>query len=238
MSRAAGVRPHEKFEGVYWVGLEDRRERLATENLNPGQSIYGEELVRRAGKEYRLWGAYRSKLASGILRGLRVLPIEPNSSVLYLGSASGTTASHVSDIVGLKGIVFCVEFAQRVMRDFIDNVASKRNNLVPILGDVRFPDEYRSTVSPVDVIYCDVAQPEQANLLAENAARFLSPNGMVLIAIKSRSIDVTLDPSVVFKHEVEQLRSREFEIIQEVKLEPYERDHELVLAQKAKNHGN
>ena len=225
----ANVRQHEKFAGVYWVTLEDGSKRLATKNLDPGMSVYEETLVEDNNEEYRTWDAYRSKLAAAILRNLNSLPIQPGSSVLYLGSASGTTASHVSDIVGPQGRVYCVEFAQRSMRELIDNLSERRTNVYPILSDARMPEKYRALVDPVDVIYSDVAQPEQAKLLADNADLFLRPKASALIAIKSRSIDVTMEPGDVFRHEAEVLRKRGFDVLQTVRLEPYAKDHALVV---------
>jgi len=233
MHAHADVRKHEKFEGVYWALLEDHTKRLATRNLAPTISVYGERLVTDGDAEYRTWDAYRSKLAAAILRHLDTLPIQHGRSVLYLGSASGTTASHVSDIVGDEGRVYCVEFAQRSMRELIDALCEHRHNVYPILADARMPEKYRATVDQVDVIYSDVAQPEQAKILADNADLFLKENGAAMIAIKSRSVDVTMEPADVFKQEIEILRRRGFRVIQTVRLEPYERDHALIhLARK------
>lgn len=50
--------------------------------------------------EYRAWNPFRSKLAAAILGGVDKIYMKPGSKVLYLGAASGTTVSHVSDIVG------------------------------------------------------------------------------------------------------------------------------------------
>ncbi len=184
-------------------------------------------------REYRLWDAYRSKLAAAVLRGISEVAIAEGRDVLYLGAASGTTASHVSDIVGEDGSVFCVEFAQRTMRELIENVCSFRPNMSPILADARHPSTYRSLVSPVDVIYCDVAQPEQARILADNADLFLKERGSVMIALKSRSVDVTMSPASVFSQEKSILVQRRFRIIDTVRLEPYEKDHAMILATRA-----
>lgn len=50
--------------------------------------------------EYRVWNPFRSKLAAAILGGIDEIHMPPGSKVLYLGAASGTTVSHVSDVVG------------------------------------------------------------------------------------------------------------------------------------------
>jgi len=227
----AEVQPHRLFEGVFQVCLEEKSPRLATLNVSPGRNVYGERLVRVDDAEYRLWDPFRSKLAGAILKGLRHLPIKPNSKVLYLGAASGTTASHVSDIVGNSGYVYCVEFAPRSMRDLINNVCRFRDNMAPVLADARFPSQYASMVQNVDVIYCDVAQPEQAKILVNNAKIFLKSEGWVMLAVKSRSIDVTKDPSEVYKQEINVLKANGFEISEVIRLEPYDKDHVMVVAE-------
>jgi len=116
------VKAHPLFPEIYWVTLEDGSRKLGTKNLVHGKAVYGERLVKFKGDEYRLWDPYRSKLAAVILKGLETVPIYPNHRVLYLGAASGTTASHVSDIVGEEGHVYCVEFASRSLRDLVNKM--------------------------------------------------------------------------------------------------------------------
>ncbi|ADI32298.1 fibrillarin-like rRNA/tRNA 2'-O-methyltransferase [Staphylothermus hellenicus] len=229
MSQVVNIRPHEKYYGVYIVELEDGSIKLATKNLVPGHRVYGERLYRWGGEEYREWNLYRSKLAGALANGLAEQPIREGHSILYLGVATGTTASHVSDIVGPTGRIFSVEFAPRVMREFV-LVADVRKNLYPILGDARKPKEYRHLVEIVDGIYADIAQPEQAAIVADNADYFLKDNGYLLLAIKARSIDVTKEPSEIYRREINTLKERGFEIIDVVHLEPYDKDHAMVYA--------
>ena len=228
----ANVREDDRYNNIFWVTLDRGSKQLATKNLAQGMSVYGEKLVKCEQNEYRIWDAYRSKLAASILKNIRLLPLKKDVSVLYLGSASGTTASHVSDIVEENGRVFCVEFAQRSMRELIDTLCQSRTNVYPILSDARMPEKYSTLVTPVDVIYSDVAQPQQGKLLADNADIFLKPGGHALVAIKSRSVDVTMDPQDVFRQEMNVLVKRNFEIIQTIRLEPYEQDHAMILAKK------
>jgi len=229
MSEVVNVYEHEKYKRVYVVELDDGSARLATENLAPGRRVYGERLFKWKEKEFREWNPYRSKLAAALLKGLEELPVREGDKVLYLGAATGTTASHVSDIVGLRGRVYGVEFAPRVMREFVV-VAETRPNLIPILADARFPQKYRHIVEQVDGIYADVAQPEQAGLVSDNAGFFLKEGGWLLLAIKARSIDVTKAPSEIYKKEIDTLKARGFEIVDVVHLEPFDRDHAMVYA--------
>ena len=226
------VKPHSSFPEIYWIVVEDGSRRLGTKNLAVGHSVYGERLVKFKGDEYRLWDPFRSKLSAAVLNGLETVPIVPNQRVLYLGAASGTTASHISDIVGEDGHVYCIEFASRSLRDLVDNVCAFRFNMSPVLADARLPESYSRMVEQVDTIYCDVAQPEQARLLADNADMFLADWGWVLLTIKAQSIDVTKAPSEVFKNEAAVLEARGFHVRQVVGLEPFDKAHAMVVAQK------
>ena len=227
------VKPHPKFEEIYQATLEDGVQRLATRNLVPGRTVYGERLIRFKGVEYRVWDAFRSKLAAAILKGVQTVPIKPGHRVLYLGAASGTTASHVSDIVGEKGHVYCIEFASRSLRELVYNVCAYRLNMSPFLEDARFPEKYAVFIpGKVDDIYCDIAQPEQAKILADNADVFLKESGWIMLAVKAQSIDVTKEPTEVYKGEVKVLENRGFRVEEIVHLEPYDKAHAMIVAQK------
>ena len=225
------VKPHPEFPEIYWAVLEDGTKRLATRNLTPGRTVYGERLITFKGIEYRIWDPYRSKLAAAILKGLKAVPIKPGNKVLYLGAASGTTASHVSDIVGENGHVYCVEFSARAIRELVNNVCAYRPNMSPILEDARLPERYSMLVEKVDNIYCDIAQPEQAKILADNADLYLKRGGEIMLAIKAQSIDVTKEPSEVYKREIETLKTRNFKIKEVIHLEPYDKAHAMIVAE-------
>ena len=225
------VIPYKKLRGIYQINFEKRSIALATCNLIRGKSVYGERLIEQNDKEYRVWDPYKSKLAAAILRGLTDVPIKPRHRVLYLGAASGTTVSHISDIVGIKGRVYCVEFSFRPLRDLVNNVSRFRRNVIPILADARFPERYRILVEEVDDLYCDIAQPEQARILADNVDIFLRVGGWVLLAIKARSIDSTEKPSKIFKREVDVLKERGFNVKNVIRLKPYDKAHVMILAE-------
>ena len=211
----------------------------------PGESVYGEKRISvddpaEEGKkiEYRVWNPFRSKLAAAVLGGVDNIWIKPGAKVLYLGAASGTSVSHVSDIVGPTGVVYAVEFSHRSGRDLI-NMAKKRTNVVPIVEDARLPLKYRMLVGMVDVVFADVAQPDQARIVSLNSSYFLKVGGHFVISIKASCIDSTAAPEAVFAAEVNKLKKDNFKPQEQVTLEPYERDHAVVigayrLAKKAK----
>jgi rRNA 2'-O-methyltransferase fibrillarin len=112
----------------------------------------GEDAAPATSTEYRIWNPFRSKLAAGILGGLENIYMGPGSKVLYLGAASGTSVSHVADIVGPTGVVYAVEFSHRSGRDLV-NMATHRTNIIPIVEDARHPMRYRLLVGMVDCIF-------------------------------------------------------------------------------------
>ncbi|KAJ3662315.1 hypothetical protein Zmor_006670 [Zophobas morio] len=232
------IEPH-RHEAVFIArGKEDA---LVTLNLVPGSEVYGEKRISIENDgnkvEYRVWNPFRSKLAAAILGQVKYIHMPPGSKVLYLGAASGTTVSHVSDIVGPEGLVYAVEFSHRSGRDLI-NVAKKRTNIIPIIEDARHPHKYRMLVGIVDTIFADVAQPDQARIVALNAQHFLKNGGHFVISIKAPCIDSTAKPEAVFAAEVEKLRADHLKPQEQLSLEPYERDHAVVVGIYRPTSGN
>ncbi|TKW42330.1 hypothetical protein SEVIR_1G377500v4 [Setaria viridis] len=212
---------------------KSKEDALCTKNMVPGESVYSEKRVSVQNEdgtkvEYRVWNPFRSKLAAAVLGGVDNIWIAPGTRVLYLGAASGTTVSHVSDIVGPDGLVYAVEFSHRSGRDLV-NMAKKRTNVIPIIEDARHPARYRMLVGMVDVIFSDVAQPDQARILALNASYFLKNGGHFVISIKANCIDSTMPAEAVFAAEVEKLKADQFKPSEQVTLEPFERDHACVV---------
>lgn len=211
----------EKIDGIINTGFMNQS--VVTPNLTPGLKVYNEKLVDYEGIEYRIWDPRRSKLSAAIKNGLTKLKIDYNSKILYLGASSGTTPSHISDMVP-DGLVYCLEFSPRMMRDLL-RVCDSRSNMVPILGDATQPKKYQNIIEEVDFVYCDVAQPQQSELFMDNMNLFLKNYGQGILMIKARSIDVTKKPQQIFREEVSKLKTHGFSILENIKLEPYEKDH-------------
>ena len=214
-------------QGFFWIKSEGQK-KLATENLVIGYQVYKEKLISKKGVEFRLWEPFRSKLAAAIMNGLEFFPFQNKSKVLYLGVSTGTTVSHISDIVGPSGIIFGVEHASRVAREFLDRVASHRKNIIPILQDARKPQEYFSIFGKVDVVYVDIAQPDQTEIALANCKLYLKKNGFLFLVIKTRSIDVTKPPKQIIDEEINKMK-KHFDILQSINLQPYDKDHAIVI---------
>lgn len=214
------------FEGIFLIDSK-----LATINLVPGYKVYGEQLIKIKNIEYRIWDFWRSKPAAAIKKGLKEFPIKKGMKILYLGVASGTTSSHFSDVIGPEGLIYGVDIAERVLREIVVH-AELRGNIIPILGDCRKPEEYENIiVERVDMLYEDVASPDQIQILIRNAQKFLKPKGIAIVAIKSQSIDVTKEPKQIYKESLNEL-GKHFEILDKVELDPYEKDHMFVVMKK------
>lgn len=218
------------FDNVYWVEISDRKA-LATKNLAPGISVYGEKLIKEKGIEYRLWDPFRSKLAGAIIKGLKNMPIKPGSTVLYLGASTGTTISHVSDIIDINGLVFGVEVSARVARELMDKVVKYRKNVIPIVEDARRPDRYAQFVfKKADVLYSDIAQPDATEITINNSLKFLKKGGYLVLIVKARSIDPVLPTGEIIKREAKKLEDAGFKVIEILNLNPYDKEHGFILA--------
>ena len=184
--------------------------------------VYSERMLGNA----RVWDPFRSKLAALYHEGTGV-EITSDTRVLYLGAANGTTVSHVADYAD---VVYAVEFAPRPMQDLLE-VARRRKNIVPIMADATRPEQYAPLVEMVDLVYQDVAQPDQAMIAIRNSA-FLRADGKMILMLKTRSVDVRKEPEVVFQETMDALTLAGFVVQESLWLLPYHQDHAAIVATK------
>jgi fibrillarin-like pre-rRNA processing protein len=188
--------------------------------VSPGAGgVYNERMVQG----YRVWDPYRSKLSALCMLDDSI-DLSGTMRVLYLGAANGTTVSHVADYVE---VVYAVEFAPRPLRDLLV-VAEKRKNIVPIAGDATRPDRYAPYLEEVDLLYQDVAQPDQAGILLKHL-RFLTTGGQVILMLKTRSVDIRRTPEEVFAETIERLTEGGLSVQKTFWLEPYHHDHAAIV---------
>jgi len=186
--------------------------------------VYGERMLRGQ----RVWDPFRSKLGALYYKG-PVTELTSDMKVLYLGAAHGTTVSHVADYVE---IVYAVEIAPRPMQDLIE-VARRRENVVPIMADASQPEVYAPLVEEVDFVYQDVAHPEQVAIAVRNCV-FLKPEGILILMLKTRSVDVRRDPKEILRETETDLSGAGLGIISNTWLEPYHHDHAAIICRKGK----
>lgn len=185
--------------------------------------VYGERMLNGA----RVWDPFRSKLAALYYTGTGV-ELTSDMRVLYLGAANGTTVSHVADYTDA---IYAVEFAPRPMQDLLE-VARRRKNIVPIMADASRPEQYAPLVETVDILYQDVAQPDQAAIFSRNCV-FLRPGGSAILMLKTRSVDIRMTPQEVFRDTLASLGETGLEVTESVWLSPYHKDHAAVVCRKS-----
>ncbi|MEM0122964.1 MAG: fibrillarin-like rRNA/tRNA 2'-O-methyltransferase [Conexivisphaerales archaeon] len=217
------------FDNIFWIQL-DGKKHLCTKNLTPGRNYYGERTVRENDVEYRLWDPYRSKLSAAIYKGLNYVPIKKGSYVLYIGTSTGTTISHISDIIE-NGIIFGVEVSARVAREFVERVVKYRNNIIPIVSDARYPQNYNVVFTAVDVLYSDIAQPDATDITIDNAKSYLKKGGYLVLVVKARSIDPITSVPEIIDAEANKLKDAGFRILQIIDIAPFDREHGFILSQ-------
>ena len=211
------------------LALRERQDRLElwTETVGALPAVYGERWTTVGERKYRSFEPARSKLAAALSRGWTgPLPLA-GERWLYLGAASGTTASHVADLVGPAGRLYAVERSVRPFSRLLQ-VAERWPNLLPILGDARAPEAYGEIVPIVDGIYADVAQPDQVDLVVANARLFgKDRGGAIVIALKTSSMGRGASATEHLRAAEEAL-PRELTLAPSVRLDPFYRSHYLV----------
>jgi fibrillarin-like pre-rRNA processing protein len=206
---------------------------LPSADSTPGRTMTPGRLIRRGRKIFtisqidgkrRYWDPNHSKLAALMLkRSSFALPGSTN--ILYLGGGHGTTVSHLADLFP-EGGISVIEFG--ITMDGVLELARERPNIFPIMEDARIPDRYDRFLSVrggIDLLYQDVAQPHQLEILV-NHFRYLRPGGMFILMVKIRSISQSEDKMVYGKQLLETLSIRDdVKDIRLVDLAPYQRDH-------------
>ncbi len=211
------------------LGCYDDKGFLWTENKVPGHAVYGEKLRKAMGREFRNWNPHRSKLAALVRKDPTTPWFGPKDDVLYLGAASGTTVSHVSDVV--NGTIYAVEFSPRAVRDLLWNI-EPRPNVVPILEDAGQPERYAAYIGePVAVLVQDIAQRHQVEIFLRNLP-FLRPGGLGILVVKARSINVSQSPAAIYEEVTRKLVEAGLTIDRQVDLEPFELDHRAFIIRK------
>lgn len=205
------------------------KNKLVSLNAVQAHSVYAERLINFSGKQYREWNVMRSKLGAGIKKGFDNLGINNNSTCLYLGAASGTTVSHVSDMLD-KGYVFAVEFSAQPFSKLL-NESKLRNNIIPILSDANKVENYAELVPEVDFVFQDISQKNQVYIFVNNMNRYMKKDGFGYLSLKCKSIDVTRKNKEILDESELILKENGFIPIKSMSLAPFEKDHYLIVVQ-------
>ena len=207
---------------------EGERSVPATEALGTPPEVYGERIVPVRSGSWRRWDPYRSKLSAALVKGFRGPLPQAGERWLYLGAATGTTCSHVADLVGPDGAVYALEMSLRPFARLL-RLAERYPNLFPILGDARRPDEYAGWVPPVDGVYSDIAQADQVGIARRNAELFLRNGKPLLLVLKLSSLGRDRTPEGLVERALQELRPFR-PVAPPVGLEPFHRQHRFLAA--------
>ena len=196
---------------------------LYTRNADPGHKVYGEDLRREDGVEYRRWDPFRSKLAAYLLKSPSERPWDRPRRILYLGGAHGTTVSHLADALP-ETEIYVVEKSPIVFAPLLA-LARRRSNIWPILTDAQLPERYLADVGPVDLLYQDLSQRTQAAIFAENARVALADGGRGLLMLKVRSITQSRPAARIAAEARATLGAAGLTVRSSVDLLPFSREH-------------
>jgi len=206
-----------------WGGVFRDGRDLFTVNRTPGASVYGEALESGDGVEYRKWDPFRSKLAGLLLKGPSAELLGNPRSILYLGAAHGTTVSHLSDAFP-DAAIFAIEKSPTSFAPLLE-LSRHRAGILPILADAQLPERYQADVGPVDLLYQDVAQRNQAGIFVENARACLAEHGRGLLMLKVRSVTQRGTSASVVREARTTLAGAGFSVREETPLAPFAREH-------------
>ena len=223
---ARNFRPF-SFSPRLFERVQGERRELWTEAVGDPPPVYGERWTEVSGHRCRLFEPGRSKLAAAVVRGWRGDLPAPGERWLYLGAASGTTASHVADLLGPEGRLYAVE---RSLRPFSRLLALSERwpNLRPILADARDPFAYAGLVPPAEGVYCDVAQADQIEIILRNAELLVRGEGArILIALKTASMG-RHRTAAGHREFAEKALADKVALVPSVSLEPFHRGHFLL----------
>jgi fibrillarin-like pre-rRNA processing protein len=213
--------------GPKFPNVAEEKGRLFTKST---YTDFGEELTVRDGVSWRPWERKRSKLASAIAKKISQVGIKEGDTVLYLGASHGYTSTFVADMVGEKGVVFCLDFAPNVVRALLKKCKG-RTNMIPLLADAKHPETYSYRITGADVVFQDIAQKDQVGIFVKNCQLYLKEGGFGLLSVKSRSIDMTRNPKDLFKEVYKEIE-KHMKIVDYRELDPFEKDHAFFVVKR------
>ena len=218
------------------LGWGVRREgrTLWSRNSTRGKSVGGERRKRDGKIEWRRWDPFRSKVAAALLmtsqKASELLP-SPGDTCLYLGASSGTTVSHIHDMVcgsnnHHNGQIIAVEISPRMMRD-LSSLAEERSGLIPILNDARETQSYAPVMrEKAHWIHQDLSIADQAENFISIATSTLKNGGIGLLSLKAASErQFEGDDQSRFSRAEKLIEESELELIEKIDISQYQEQH-------------
>ena len=185
--------------------------------LSPGRVLPGDRIYQGM----RIWDPRRSKVAA-LFHLEKALPI-PDTRILYLGAAAGTTVSFLADYAE---VVYAVEFSYRPVRTLL-RVALERSNIIPFYQDARYPERYSPFIELVDILIQDIAQRDQAGIAVKNLC-LLKEGGCFVLFLKLFSMGAISRKDEFIKTVLCMLEENGIEDLEVFSLEQYHAGHVAV----------
>ena len=217
-----------KADTIFWITVKNKK-KLATLNNASINEVYNEKLIKMNGKQYNLWNPYTSKLAAAIVNGMEIFPILEKTKVLYLNSTIEKTLSHISDIIGVNGKIFILSDINENSKNFLENVMNDRTNVFTITRDNGDPVKFSSKTEMVNVVYVDITQHNETEVAIQNCKRYLRDGGFLMLVVPTKKIDFVNNPNGQNLEEIQKLQSS-FEIIQQINLTDFFKEHSMIIA--------
>lgn len=200
------------------------KDRLYTK-CNDKLQWYDEVVIKQDNYYLREWSPFSSKISAGIKKGF-VLPDLQNKDVLYLGSSTGTTVSHLSDLQAK--VIIGVDIASVTMLPFLELV-KKRENVFPLLWDAGHLEECELlNGARFDFVFQDIAQKNMVETFIDNIKLFAKP-GIHAIALKASSIDSTKNSKQVLDLSLKKLHDAKIKVEKIIDLTPFEKNHYFIV---------
>lgn len=128
-------------------------------------------------------------------------------------------------------MIIGIDISARVMQKLVE-LSEERENLIPYLIDANNTEETKKELNDVefDFMFQDISQKNQTEIFLNNAKVFLKKGKPAMISIKARSISQKSSAKIL--QEEKQKLEKEFIVKQYAFLEPFQKDHLLVLCEK------
>lgn len=200
------------------------KDRLYTK-CNDKLQWYDEQVIKQDNYYLREWSPFSSKISAAIKKGF-VLPDLKNKDVLYLGSSTGTTVSHLSDLE--PKVIIGVDIASVTMLPFLE-LAKKRENVFPLLFDAGHLEDCTLLKGQrFDFVFQDIAQKNMVRTFIDAVKLFAKP-GTHAIALKTNSVDSTKTPKQVLDDSLKQFQDAKIKVEKVLDLNPFEKNHYFIV---------
>ena len=217
-----------KEDVIFWVTIRNEKKLATLSNVSTNQD-YKENLVEMNGKYYSIWNPHMSKIAAAIINGMEIFPILKKTKILYVDPNAEKTVKHISNIVGNNGKIFVVRDVMKNSKNLLEQIVKNRSNIFAIVPDKTNTGRLTGMTEMMDVIYIDIAEHNQTEIIIQNCKNHLKIGGFLMLIVPTKNIDFANNPSKKNQEERKKLQTS-FDIIQEINLTDFFKEYSIVIA--------